>query len=203
MINASDLKRGGVIELDGAPCSVLDVTFQSPSARGANTLVKIKYRNLLTGQVLNKSFKTSDKINEADFLRRKGQFLYASGEGGVFMDLETYEQFEVGADLDFIVSRRAPDKPGTGVVFLTPLRGDAEIAAAAELGFNVTSTLHAVRVEGDNEPGIAALLTAALADAKINLRGLSAAVIDSRFIIYLGLDNAEDAAKAVDILKQL
>ncbi|PLX86120.1 MAG: elongation factor P [Desulfuromonas sp.] len=99
MLIASDLKRGQVVQIDNAPCSVLDVSFQSPSARGGNTLVKTKYRNLLTAQVLTKSFKSGDKIDEADFNRRKGQFLYAAGEEGVFMDLESYEQFEIGGEL--------------------------------------------------------------------------------------------------------
>lgn len=99
MINASDLKRGQVVQIDAAPCSILDVSFQSPSARGGNTLVKTRYRNLLTAQVLTKSFKSGDKIDEADFNRRKGQFLYPSGDEGVFMDLESYEQFEIGGEL--------------------------------------------------------------------------------------------------------
>lgn len=99
MINASDLKRGLVIQLDDAPCVVLDVSLQSPTARGGNTLVKTKYRNLLSDQVLNKTFKSGDRIDEADFLRRKGQFLYASGEQGIFMDNESYEQYELGGEL--------------------------------------------------------------------------------------------------------
>ena len=109
---------------------------------------------------------------------------------------------EAGADLDFVVARRAPETPGTGVVFLTPLRADAEVAAAADLGFNVTSSVYSVRVEGKNEPGVAAALTAKLAAAGINLRGLSAAVSGARFILYTGLDTESDAAQAVDILKQ-
>lgn len=99
MITTADLKRGLVIQLDRAPCLVLDLTTQSPSARGGSTLVKTKYRNLLTGQVLEKTFKAGDKIDEADFERRKGQYLYASGDGGVFMDLESYDQYEVGPEL--------------------------------------------------------------------------------------------------------
>ncbi len=55
---------------------------------------------------------------------------------------------DAGADLQFINSRRAPEKPGTGVVFVTPLQGDQEIRAAAELGFNVTQSLHSIRVMG-------------------------------------------------------
>jgi elongation factor P len=94
MITTSDFKKGIVIQVDGAPCLILDVNFQSPSARGANTMVKTRYRNLITGQVLDKTFRSGDKVDEADFERHKGQFLYADGGRGVFMDLETYEQFE-------------------------------------------------------------------------------------------------------------
>jgi elongation factor P len=99
MITTADFKRGLVLQFDDAPCLILDVHTQSPSARGGATLVKIKYRNLLTAQVLEKTFKAGDKADEADFERRKGQFLYPSGEEGVFMDLETYDQYELGADL--------------------------------------------------------------------------------------------------------
>jgi elongation factor P len=53
----------------------------------------------LTGQVLEKTFKAGDRVDEADFEKRKGQFLYADGENGVFMDLENYEQYELGDDL--------------------------------------------------------------------------------------------------------
>ncbi len=95
MFTTSDFKKGLVIQLDGAPCLLLDVTFQSPSARGANTMVKTRYRNLLTAQVLDRTFRSGDKVDEADYERHKGQFLYADGGRGVFMDLETYEQFEM------------------------------------------------------------------------------------------------------------
>jgi len=108
---------------------------------------------------------------------------------------------EAGADLDFILARRTPEKPGLGVVFVTPLRGDREVAAAAQLGFNVTSSVHAVRIEGDNRPGVTAELTGKIAAAGISLRGLSVAVIGKRFIIYVGLDSAEDAKKALEALQ--
>ena len=95
MFTTSDFKRGLVVQIDGAPCILIDVSFQSPSARGANTMVKTKYRNLITSQVLEKTFRSGDKVEEADFERHKGQFLYADSARGVFMDLETYEQFEM------------------------------------------------------------------------------------------------------------
>lgn len=109
---------------------------------------------------------------------------------------------EAGADLDFIIARRAHEKPGTGVVFVTPLRGDTEVAAAAELGFNVTTSVHSVRIEGENRRGLAAELTEELAAAGINLRGFSAAVIGKRFIIYIALDTADETTKAISILQR-
>ena len=108
---------------------------------------------------------------------------------------------DAGADLDFLLARRSGEKPGTGVVFLTPLRGDAEIAAAATLGFDITRSVYSVRVEGKNEPGVAASITKKLAEAGINLRGFSAAVIGSRFIVYIGVDNGTDAEKVMEVLK--
>jgi elongation factor P len=95
MFSTSDFKKGLVIQLDGAPCLIVDVTVSSPTARGANTMVRTKYRNLITGQVLEKTFRSGDKVDEADFERHKGQFLYADGARGVFMDLENYEQYEM------------------------------------------------------------------------------------------------------------
>lgn len=99
MINANDLRRGAIFLSDQAPCLVIDVSFQSPTARGGNTLVKTKARNLKTGQILNLTFKAGDRLDEADFARRKGQYLYSSAEQGVFMDQESYEQYEIGGEL--------------------------------------------------------------------------------------------------------
>ena len=109
---------------------------------------------------------------------------------------------DAGADLDFVIARRAPEKPGTGVVFVTPLRADVEVRAAATLGFNVTSSLKSLRVEGENRPGVASVVTEKIAEAGINLHGFSAAVLGARFIMYISFDNAEDADKAADILNK-
>lgn len=110
---------------------------------------------------------------------------------------------DAGANPNFILARRSPEKPGLGVVFVTPLRGDREISAASTLGFNVTNSVKSVRVEGTNKHGVAAKLTEKLAAAGINLRGFSAAVSGARFIMYIGLDSAEDAEKALTILRQV
>jgi hypothetical protein len=107
---------------------------------------------------------------------------------------------DAGADLDFIIARRAPEQPGSGVVFVTPLRGDVEVRAAATLGFNVTTSLKSLRVEGDNKPGIASKLTEKMAVSGINLHGFSAAVIGAKFIMYISFDTAEDAERAAKVL---
>jgi len=107
---------------------------------------------------------------------------------------------EAGADLRFIISRRA--EPGKGVVFVTPLQGDREIAAAAQVGFNVTRTLHSVRVTGHDRPGVAAELTHKLADGGINLRGFSLSVIGIQFLAYAAVDSLDDANKVIEILKK-
>jgi hypothetical protein len=109
---------------------------------------------------------------------------------------------DVGADLQFIIARRAPQEPGRGVVFVTPLQGDREIAAAAGVGFNVTQTLHSVRVMGRDRPGAAAELTQKLADAGINLRGFSASVIGSQFVAYVAVDSLDQANKVLEILNK-
>ncbi len=106
-----------------------------------------------------------------------------------------------GADLQFIIARRAPDKPGTGVVFVTPLQNDREIRIAAQVGFNVSQSLHSVRVMGQDRPGVAAELTQKLADAGVNLRGFSASVIGKQFAAYVAVDSPADANKAMEILR--
>jgi predicted amino acid-binding ACT domain protein len=110
---------------------------------------------------------------------------------------------KAGADLQFVIARRSADTPGTGVVFVTPLRGEQETRAASKLGFNVTQSLKSIRVRGLDRAGIVADLMQALADGEINLRGLSASVIGSQFIAYVGVDTADDVTKAIDILGRL
>ena len=107
---------------------------------------------------------------------------------------------DAGADLEFVIARRAPDKPGTGIVFLTRLTGDAQVKAAREAGFSVTDRMHSIRIVGENKPGIGAEMTSKLGSAGINLRGLSAGVVGDGFVMHLALDTEEDAIKAIDIL---
>ena len=109
---------------------------------------------------------------------------------------------EAGVDLDFIIARRAPEQPGSGVVFVSPLRGDHEVRAASTLGFAISSSIAAVRVEGENEPGAAARLTDLIADAEINMRGFSGAVVGRKYVAYIGFDSPEDANRAAGIIRE-
>ena len=108
---------------------------------------------------------------------------------------------EAGADFNFIIARRTPENPGSGVVFVTPIRGDKEIKAASTLGFSLTRSVDAVCFEADNKPGAIARLTSLIANAGINIRGLSVAVIGTRFVAYIGFDSSNDAETAVRIFQ--
>ncbi|HVM48136.1 MAG TPA: hypothetical protein VMU04_08915 [Candidatus Acidoferrum sp.] len=108
-----------------------------------------------------------------------------------------------GVNLAFIIARRAPEQRGSGVLFVTPVKGVRQVRAAEGAGFQRTSSLHSLRVEGEDKPGLGASMTKALAAGRINLRGLSAAAMGNRSVTYLALDSDTDAARAASILKKI
>jgi elongation factor P len=95
---AKDLKNGAVVELDGAPCMIEQITVQSPSARGASTLYKVRARNLQLGSKTDRVFKGPDFIREADFTRRSVQYLYKDASHYHFMDDQDFTQFGLAVD---------------------------------------------------------------------------------------------------------
>ena len=109
---------------------------------------------------------------------------------------------EAGVDLEFIIARRTPEKPGAGVVFVTPIRGPGQTRAARQAGFAKTESLHGIRVATGNKPGFGAELTRQLGDAGISLRGLSGAAIGNRAVFHLAFDSSADAGKAMRRLHQ-
>lgn len=109
---------------------------------------------------------------------------------------------DAGADLQFVVARRAPETPGKGVAFVAPLQTERETRAATQAGFSVSPNLHSVRVMGLDQLGIIGQLAQMLADGGINLRGVSAAVMGTQFIAYLAFDSLENAEAAMDILQR-
>jgi hypothetical protein len=109
---------------------------------------------------------------------------------------------EAGANLEFVISRRAPERPGTGVVFLAPLRGAAQTRAAKKAGLSKATTLCSLRLEGPDRAGFGAKITQAIAEAGINMRGFSAAALGRRCVTYFAFDTDADAKKASQILKK-
>jgi elongation factor P len=90
MYGHTDLRKGVVIELDGAPHQVLESSHMATGRGGA--VMRTKLKNLLTGSMFDKSFRASDKLQSADLSRENMQFLYADDAGFHFMNQQTYEQ---------------------------------------------------------------------------------------------------------------
>lgn len=97
MYEITDLKPGRAIQIDGEPYLVINSVFGRKSQSKANMQCKLK--NLKTGAVIAKNFQGSEKIEEADVGYRKVQFLYGTGDSFTFMDLQSYDQFELPADV--------------------------------------------------------------------------------------------------------
>lgn len=98
LIEAIDIKRKSFFEFEGAPYHCLDVDISKPTARGGQTLVRVKMRNLLTQAVFDKTFKAGEKFSEPDLEMVPATFLYADGGGYHFMDQETFDTLTLRAE---------------------------------------------------------------------------------------------------------
>ena len=108
LIDAIDVKRKRFFEFENAPFCCLEAEVNTPTARGGQTLVRLKMRNLLTNAVFEKSFKASDKFKEPDLQSVPASYLYSDGDGSHFLDQESYETHTltgamIGDALDFLV----------------------------------------------------------------------------------------------------
>jgi hypothetical protein len=107
-----------------------------------------------------------------------------------------------GANLEMLLARRT-EQPGQGVMFVTPVKGAKAVKAAQAAGFGKPENIHSVRIEGGDKPGLGAKIARALGDAGISFRGVSAVAIGRNFISYIACDSAEDATKALSVLKKV
>lgn len=96
MISAGDLRTGMKIEVDGVPFVVVDYQWVKPGKGGA--FMRTKLRNLKTGVIIDKTFRTEERVPPARIDERKVQFLYKGGDEYHFMDTDTYEQFSLVAE---------------------------------------------------------------------------------------------------------
>ena len=108
LIDAIDVKRKTFFEHESTPYLCLESVVNTPTARGGQTLVRLKMRNLLTSAVFEKSFKANDKFKEPDLQSVPASYLYSDSHGSHFLDQESYETLTVPKDmvgdaLDFLV----------------------------------------------------------------------------------------------------
>jgi elongation factor P len=99
LIEAIAIKRKMYFEYEGAPYHVIDVDVSRPTARGGQTLVRLKMRNLLTRAVFDKTFKAGEKFAEPDLETVDATYLYADSAGYHFMDQESFETVTLRADV--------------------------------------------------------------------------------------------------------
>jgi hypothetical protein len=110
---------------------------------------------------------------------------------------------EAGAHLEYVYSQRSADKSGVGDLYVAPLHGSSEMAAAKEAGMHAVSEPIVMRVEGDDKAGLGGRLTQAWEMAGINLHGLVMSVIGTKFVGYATFDSVSDANRAATILAEL
>src|SRR6266702_4231763 len=91
LIDAINVKRRTLFELDNTPFYCLEAEVSTPTARGGQTLVRLKVRNLLTSAVFEKTFKAGDKFKEPDLQSVPASYLYSDSEGSHFLDQDSYE----------------------------------------------------------------------------------------------------------------
>jgi elongation factor P len=108
LIDAIDVKRKMYFEFESAPYYCLESDISTPTARGGQTLVRLKMRNLLTRAVFDKTFKASDKFKEPDLQTVGATYLYSDGAGAYFLDQESFETLSLsdamtGDALDLLV----------------------------------------------------------------------------------------------------
>jgi hypothetical protein len=108
-----------------------------------------------------------------------------------------------GANLEFVLGRRLAENPGSGVLFVTPLRGSRLQRAAARAGFLRSNGLHSLRIEGPDRRGVGARLARRLGEAGINLRGFAASATGRRFVAYFAFDDVDDLRKAARLLRRM
>ena len=98
LIEAINIKRKSFFEFENAPYHCIDVDVSKPTARGGQTLVRIKMRNLLTQAVFDKTFKAAEKFREPDLEMVPATYLYADGDGYHFMDQESFDTLTLSAN---------------------------------------------------------------------------------------------------------
>src|ERR1039458_1318218 len=99
LLEAIAVKRKMFFEFENVPYVCLDAEVSTPTARGGQTLVRLKMRNLLTRAVFDKTFKAGERFKEPDLVTVESSYLYSDGDGSYFLDQETYETLTLTKDM--------------------------------------------------------------------------------------------------------
>ena len=138
LIDAINIKRRTVFEYENAPYLCLDFEISTPTARGGQTLVHLKLRNLVTSNVTDKTFKAGEKFKEPDMELVPVSYLYSDGDGSYFMDQNNFETLTlpaemVGDALDLLVEGsliHAHKYNGNPIALQLPMFVELEVAEA-------------------------------------------------------------------------
>ncbi|MCB9667790.1 MAG: elongation factor P [Myxococcales bacterium] len=93
MYDTSDIRKGLKVQIDGVPYTVVDFQFVKPGK--GQPFTRTKLRNMLSGTVMERTYKSGEKLEKADMEERQMQYLYPEGEHFVFMDTGTYDQLHI------------------------------------------------------------------------------------------------------------
>lgn len=99
LIDAIDIKRKTFFEFENIPFNCMDVEISTPTARGGQTLVRVKMRNLLTGAVMDKTFKAGEKFKEPDLQFVPVSYLYSDSDGSYFLDQDSFETLTLPSEI--------------------------------------------------------------------------------------------------------
>lgn len=153
LLDAIEIKRKTYFEFENAPYYCMDVEVSTPTARGGQTLVRLKMRNLITRAVFDKTFKAGEKFKEPDLETVEASYLYSDTENSYFMDQENFEtmtlaQDRLGDALEFLlegaiikidkfngnpIGIQLPEKVELAVTYTEPgVRGDTASGAVTK-----------------------------------------------------------------------
>jgi hypothetical protein len=125
----------------------------------------------------------------------------ADQAGGVAAKLSALAQAHT--NLEYIYTRRQPEKPGTGILYVAPISGPMQVRAARSAGLSETNNPVVLRVEGDNQAGLGHRVTQEWALAGLSFQGMTMGVLGDKFVGYVSFDSVTDANRAAAILSDL
>ncbi len=98
MLKACNLKKGNIIQINNKPHQVKTIVVHTPSARGSNTLYKVRFSSIPEGQKHEETYKGNDLLEEMEFEKRPSSYIFKDRDIYTFMDLETYDQYALASE---------------------------------------------------------------------------------------------------------